>query len=77
MHESVNELLKTRRTVKGKMLRERCDQGTGKRQRGKARWEPLEKCQVTSGVVNISRRETSRGDERKKMIWEGKLIERK
>lgn len=31
---------------------------------------------MTSGVVNISRRETSKGDEREKMIREKKLIER-
>lgn len=51
MHESVNELLRVRKTGGGdkRRWRERSDRGTGKKQGGKARWNSLEKCRVTSG----------------------------
>lgn len=81
MYESVNELLRVRKT--GEDGGERGDQGTGKKQRGnsggKARWNLLERCRVTSEVVNISKRETSKGDEekRKKVIWEEKTYREK
>lgn len=79
MYERVNELLRVRKTREGKMergaIKERARSNVeiAVQKRGGIR---LKRCQVTSGVVNISRRETSRGDERKKMIWEEKLIKK-
>lgn len=79
MYESANELLRVRKTEEDKTV----ERGAIKVQarsymmavesRGGVR---LKSVRWLLEVVNISRRETSKGDERRKMIWEKKLIER-
>lgn len=52
MHDSVNELLRARKTGEERqetVAREVRSRRAGKKQSGKARWNSLEKCQVTSG----------------------------